>query len=130
MKQVQIKVVAPAKFSADSQVKLGVFYQGDLIGLYLLHIDDDCRTLSYLDLTTYSAQNRIIQGSLRGFAYHAHSMGEQIAADLAQMGYACEDNWIADPVYDNCLHCSGYSEYMGLDGKRCADRNCIRLQIK
>lgn len=133
MKSVQIKVVAPAVFGISipfSHTKLGVFLDGSMIGIYLVHIDDDSSGLSFLDLRGLSPETRLIQGCLRGYAYGAHSMGEQIAADLAQMGYECEGNWIADSVYDHCLYCSGYSEHLGNDWKRCADRKCILLRVE
>ena len=72
----------------------------------------------------------MIQGCLRGYAYHAKSMGEQIAADLATMGYETEGNWIADPLYYQCMYCSGYSEHLSTDYKRCADRKCILLRFE
>ena len=130
MEIVRVRILAPVgDYPLESTAKLGVFLKGDLIGIYYVYLDDDCDALDYVDVNRRYKGARIVQGCLRGFSYNAHSMGEQIAADLAQMGYECE-KWVTDPAYDRCLHCLGYSEYKSIDGLTCADRECVRLRVE
>ena len=122
MKRVQLKVVAPVNDKTDRAL-IAVFYEDSMIGIYMPGVDPFCETLDYLDLSDIIPRNRVIQASLSGYAYRAKSMGEQLAADLAQMGYECADGWITDKAQMDCVLCFGY------DAKRCANKKCKRLHI-
>ena len=123
MKTVNLKVVSPVSDKADKAM-IAVFYEDSMIGIYMPGVDRFCETLNYLDLSDIVTRRRVIQASLSGYAYGASNMGEQIAADLAQMGYECAGGWITNKEQMDCVLCFGY------DAKNCANRECKRLHIE